>query len=69
MAPEIDLDSMKKFPSSTNFVDYAAVHGLVRAIDSKNNSLLTSQFVSHIKGVIQRVTLREQKLEKIRTIW
>jgi len=69
VAPHIDIDDLKQFSSLTTTVDYPTVNGLVQTNDSKPNSVLKSQFVPDCTGVIHRLTIREQKLEKIRNAW
>ncbi|CAF1110158.1 unnamed protein product [Adineta steineri] len=69
VAPDIDINDLKHFSKLNTSVDYAVVHGLVRANDTKSNSVLQSQFLPHCLGVIQRLTIREKKLEKFRSIW
>jgi hypothetical protein len=69
VAPDIDIDALKKFSSMTTFVDYAAVHGLAQPNDAKSNSVLNSQFLPDYAGVLHRVTTSEQKLEKVRDVW
>lgn len=70
VAPDIDINDLKKF-SSRGLVDYGVVHGIIRPNDSKSNSVLTSQYIPHCLGVIQRIILREKKLERTTTskIW
>ncbi|CAF0952381.1 unnamed protein product [Rotaria magnacalcarata] len=69
LAPDIDIDDLKQFSSSRTFIDYAAIHGIVRTNDSKPSSVLTSQYLPHCLGVIRRIVLREKKLEKLRDSW
>ncbi|UJR21471.1 hypothetical protein I4U23_024556 [Adineta vaga] len=69
VAPDIDINDLKQYAASTTSIDYAVVHGFVRRIDSKPNSIITSQFLPHCLGVIHRLTIREKKLEKFRSIW
>jgi len=69
VAPDIDIDELKQFSSLTTTIDYATIHGFVQTNDSKPNSVLNSQFVPDCTGVIHRLTIREQKLEKIRNAW
>ncbi|CAF0806103.1 unnamed protein product [Adineta steineri] len=69
VAPDIDIDTLKKFSSSTSTIDLASVHGLVQVNDSKPNSVLKSQFISDSTGVIHRLTIREQRFEKARNVW
>ncbi|CAF0972599.1 unnamed protein product [Rotaria sordida] len=69
VAPDIDINDLKQFSSSRTFIDYAAIHGIVRTNDSKSNSVLKSQFHPHCLGVIHRLTIREKKLEKLRNVW
>ncbi|CAF1027139.1 unnamed protein product [Adineta ricciae] len=69
ISPHIDIDNLKNFSSKTAFVDYATVHGLVQPNDLKAHSRLTSNFTADCIGVIHRLTLHEQKLEKLQSSW
>ncbi|UJR27929.1 hypothetical protein I4U23_009189 [Adineta vaga] len=69
ISPDIDIDALKRISSIQTTIDYATVHGLVQPNDSKTYSLLTSQFIPDCTGVLHRITIREQKLEKIRNVW
>jgi hypothetical protein len=69
VAPDIDINDLRHYASSKTFIDYAAVHGFVRTNDSKPSSVLQSQFLPHCLGVIHRLIIREQKLEKTGGSW
>ncbi|CAF0934736.1 unnamed protein product [Rotaria sp. Silwood1] len=69
VAPDIDIDELKKFSSLTTTIDYATVYGLVQTNDSKPNSVIKSQFVPDCTGVIHRLTVRIRRLERLRSIW
>jgi len=69
VAPDISIDDLKQFSSLTTTIDYASVHGVVQPKDAKANSVFQSQFVPTAVGVMHRLTMHEQKLQKGRNGW
>ncbi|CAF1614577.1 unnamed protein product, partial [Didymodactylos carnosus] len=65
-ATDINIDDLKKLPSTTTTIDYAAITGVIRQDDKQ---LLQSDYKpTTIGGVIQHILVEEHKREKTTSI-
>lgn len=65
MTPE----ELTKLSASTKSIDFATVTGCVKAMNAKPNSVIKSEFVENVSGVIQRMITSQLNLEKMNTTW